>query len=383
MKTIHLTPVPDSYYKYLGYPSEGKCSDLVVIKESEADEYHKAAFECFSMLDKAVERVISEQRLSEFGIPKYMHKVVERTYEEYQYHPHMIGRFDFSGGLDGVPIKLIEFNADTPFSIFETSTVQYALAKFHGLDPDNRQYNRLFEELTEFFSYLHACLPKYCKVLFTNAEDGEDDLNTKIIMEASKNILDNSEYHHWTDVCVDANHGLCTVNESGYIESMYGCMIKMVPWDLLISEDPKMCRHIIDVMECNHDFVVCNPPYAAVFQNKLLLKEVYEMYPDSKYLLKTSDKELSGVNQVVKPAFGREGCNITITKDGSVRRTDGMYGNQPMIYQELADFNVHDGKNYQAGVFISMETPCALAFRRSESPIITTNDELVGHIFDV
>ena len=35
---------------------------------------------------------------------------------------HLYGRFDLSGGLDGKPIKLIEFNADTATCIPETAT---------------------------------------------------------------------------------------------------------------------------------------------------------------------------------------------------------------------------------------------------------------------
>lgn len=132
-------------------------------------------------------------------------------------------------GLDGLPIKLLEFNADTPFSIFEVSSLQYALAKHHELDPDHFQYNSLFEQLRDFFLDL---LPAHAGrgVLFTNAADGEDDLNTLIIKDAAEHAGLTGTYLHWTDVCIDRERGLCSVDKSGtYIEKIFHLMIKMVP----------------------------------------------------------------------------------------------------------------------------------------------------------
>ena len=54
----------------------------------------------------------------------------------------VVASFDLAGGLDGLPIKLIEFNADTPTSLFETSIVQWALLKHNGMD-ETHQFKRL------------------------------------------------------------------------------------------------------------------------------------------------------------------------------------------------------------------------------------------------
>ncbi|WP_435525719.1 glutathionylspermidine synthase family protein [Chryseobacterium indoltheticum] len=38
-------------------------------------------------------------------------------------HPSIYGRFDF--GFDGENLKLLEFNADTPTSLYEASVIQW------------------------------------------------------------------------------------------------------------------------------------------------------------------------------------------------------------------------------------------------------------------
>ncbi len=380
MEVLKLPPVPDSFYESLGYPKEGKCSDLVVISEDEAEGLYEAAAECFRMADAAAEYVIMNGLLRRLGIPDYMDAVIRRTYEDYRNHPHMLGRFDFAGGVDGLPIKLLEFNADTPFSIFETSAVQYALAKFHGLDPDTRQYNRLFETLQEFFAYLRRQHP-HVSALFTNAADGEDDLTTQLIREAAGDSMP-GEYLHWTDVCIDRRQGVCSVDASGrYIRQLYNVIVKMVPWDLLFLEDEHMARELVRSMEEHPEIVVCNPPYAAVYQSKALAAVMWEMFPDSPYLLRSSLTPLETTSYVRKPIWGREGRNIAVFEDGAcIAETDGFYGDQPSLYQEKAALASDGTSLYQAGVFISMEEPCAIGFRRSASPVITTDDELCGHI---
>lgn len=45
----------------------------------------------------------------------------------------LYGRFDLSGGIDGKPIKLIEFNADTPTLLFEKTVIQYMLLQYNQL----------------------------------------------------------------------------------------------------------------------------------------------------------------------------------------------------------------------------------------------------------
>lgn len=118
MDLFRFPPFPDSLYEALDYPKEGKCSDILIISQAEADAYYAAAERCFRDVDSAAEYFIGARRLDDLVIPEYAVPVIGRTYRQYMRHPHMLGRFDFAGGLDGLPVKLLGGNADTPFSIF-------------------------------------------------------------------------------------------------------------------------------------------------------------------------------------------------------------------------------------------------------------------------
>ena len=407
IKIDHLTEIPDSFYEQLNYPKEGKCSDIIHISNKEADNYYEAAKECFHMVDKATEYVIENKLYKSLGIPEYMWNMIEYSYNNYKLYPHMLGRFDFAGGLNNIPIKLIEFNADTPFSIFEVSSVQYALAKYAGYDSDNKQFNTMFEALLEFFRYLietynknsskHENFNKGIRIGFTNHKDGEDDLNTIILKEAADSVINNKEfdtnfppktyYYHWTNIGVDQDNNILGI-ENDFYYTYLNILVKMVPWDLLILEDEHMCREIIKSMEKFKDqILVINPPYACVYQNKGLMVYMKELFPKSPYLLDTrfyNNTELPFKNSVIKPIWGREGQNIKIInkENNNINESDGFYKNIPTIVQEKADMIVHENNYYQAGVFISMEEPCGLGFRRSNNEIITTDDCMVGHIID-
>lgn len=383
MDLFRFPPFPDSLYEALNYPGEGKCSDILIISGEEADAYYAAARHCFRDMDSAAEYLINAGRLDELGIPEYAVPVIERTFRDSLRHPHMLGRFDFAGGLNGLPVKLLEFNADTPFSLFEVSALQYALAKFHDLDPEHFQYNSLFAQLRDFFADL-APVHAGRGVLFANAADGEDDLNTLILKEAAEAGGLPGTYRHWTDVCIDRDHGLCSVDQSGaFLDEIFHFMVKMVPWDLLFLEDEHMARELLRSMERDPGLVVCNPPYAAVYQSKGLLPFLHRLFPDNPHFLPADTTPLPDADQVAKPVWGREGRNIALLENGRVvLRTDGFYDRQPRIYQQKAEL-ARDGEHfYQAGVFISAEIPCGLGFRRGASPIITTDDAMIGHIID-
>ncbi len=390
MKILHLSEIPQAFYDKLGYPSESKCGDFVQISTAEADAYYDAALECFKCVDEATEYVIERGLLGTLGVPEYMHSLVAKSYKNYTQHPHMLGRFDFAGGLQQIPIKLLEFNADTPFGIFETSAVQYALAKYHGLEPDTKQFNTLFEQLVEFFSHLKKERPER-NILFTNVADGEDDLNTRMLHEACGEIFPYTHtlYRHWSSVAVAEDYHICVAEQFDATKDMwrvinFDTIVKMVPWDWLFAEDSAFAKLIAEAMLAQPDTVVCNPAYAAAYQSKALMRYMWQLFPHSPYLLFTHDTkpDVPHMPYVRKPVYGREGDNIYMyTGTGSVE-TSGAYGDDAMIYQELAQMVWHEGYCYQAGVYVSMEEPCALNFRRSKTAIIVTDDEICGHIID-
>lgn len=54
--------------------------------------------------------------------------MIKQSFEE-EVHWHIYGCFDLAGGLDGKPIKLLEFNADTPTMLYETALINGRYSK--------------------------------------------------------------------------------------------------------------------------------------------------------------------------------------------------------------------------------------------------------------
>ncbi|PVW97447.1 glutathionylspermidine synthase, partial [Campylobacter jejuni] len=103
---------------------------------------------------------------------------------------HLYGRFDLAGGLDGKPIKLIEFNADTPTALFESAILQWALLKQNGMD-ESAQFNSIYESLMDNFKRLITLDESVegfeehyqgWKILFSSvAGSKEEEITTKLL----------------------------------------------------------------------------------------------------------------------------------------------------------------------------------------------------------
>ena len=116
---------------------------------AEIDQIEKATYDLNEMCLKAVEHVIEEQLLAQFGIPPEFGDFVRRSWE--QDEQTIYGRFDFS--YDGTePPKLLEYNADTPTALLEASVIQWFWLK--QVQPQADQFNSIHERLIEAWKAL-------------------------------------------------------------------------------------------------------------------------------------------------------------------------------------------------------------------------------------
>ena len=87
-------------------------NEVVVVSPAEADAYYEAGNQLFNMLVEAGQHVIDNNRFSELGIPDNLIELIKLSWSDDR-HIQLSGGFDLAGGIDGQPIKLIDFNADT------------------------------------------------------------------------------------------------------------------------------------------------------------------------------------------------------------------------------------------------------------------------------
>jgi glutathionylspermidine synthase len=384
-----IKPIDDQTLEKFGFgwhtdsdQSKYLADALVVVSDREAEAYYEAANELYDMYAHAAQYVIDNNLFFDLGIPFNLIEVIKKSWEN-DVHWHLYGRFDLAGGIGGSPIKLIEFNADTPTSLFETAILQWALLKHNGMD-EERQFNNVYEAISDNFRRLVTLFDDPAE--FEKHYDGWKILFSSI----SGNIEEEQTVRLLQQMAIDAGFesgfeplGGVKFDDEGIYDSAeepYEYWFKLYPWEDIAIEEPELATQLTTIMQ-NQKAIILNPAYTLLFQSKGMMKILCDLFPDSPYLLKTSYEPLKGLQQVEKRMFGREGANVRIidASGATLEANDGPYGNFKPIYQEYVEFPKDtDGNSYQAGVFFAYEA-CGLGFRRG-GKILNNMSKFVGHV---
>ena len=356
--------------------------ELVEVTQDEAEAYHEAVNAIYDMYVEAAEHVIQNDLFFELGIPFNLVDAIKKSWEN-DVHWHLYGRFDLAGGIDGKPIKLIEFNADTPTGLFETALLQWAILKHNDMD-EEKQFNNVYEAISENFKRLITLFDdtklfneRYdgWKILFSSIEgNDEEEATTRLLQQMATDAGFNTGFEYLQNVKFNEK-GICDANENDY-----EYWFKLYPWEDIAYDEPELATILTNIMQ-NQKAIVLNPAYTLLFQSKGMLKILCDLFPDSPYLLRTSFEPLLGLKHVEKTVFGREGANTNIIDaDGNIlEKTDGPYDNYKKVYQEYVEFPKDTkGAKYQAGVFFAYEA-CGLSFRKG-GEIMDNMSKFVGHV---
>lgn len=389
MKLKNLTISPEASLRNIGWNwmlGEDTLpyitNEMVVVSENEAENYFDAANELYEMYIAAAQHVIDNERYAELGIPENLIELIENSWEN-DANWHIYGRFDLSGGIDGKPIKLIEFNADTATCIPETAVVQWASLKANFLD-ESQQFNTLYETFVEKFRELHRQNPNFEKTLLisTMKDFPEDDTNMQVLGEAAKEAGFEVAFDYIENVEFSATEGIFKQNSSDGSFTKYDFWFKLIPWEYIGWDEPELAQILTQISK-NNKAVILNPAYTLLFQSKAILKVLWELYPNHPLLLETSSKPILGKTCVEKVLFGREGANVRIVSPSGTTETstEGEYFEQNTVFQEYTEF-VKDnaGNRYQAGVFFVGEA-CGLGYRRG-GKILDNKAQFCGHLIE-
>jgi len=354
-------------------------NDAILVHQKEANHLSQAAETIFNLYEKALQYVVHNNQWDRLDIPEEIIPLIELDFDRGV--PHICGRMDFAGGIEGLPLKLIEFNADTPAVMPESAFIQKWM-----LEPVIHQYkgqlNYLVDDLTQVFRDMKAKFPKLLPtLLMTSLGHEEDILNLAIIEDAAKAAGFATDYADLEEV-IFADDGVYLDNERGY--TRYNFIYKMVPWEIIMFEEPELLDILVN-LSINHGLVVLNPAYSIALQSKHMLSVLYELFPDHPYLLPTYDKvdKLQGKKYVSKVNFGRQGENIQIisAKGKKVAETKGDFGHYSRVYQEFAEMYAdEDGDIYQASMYTARGNASCLSFRRRDAMIIDDDSEFVAHV---
>lgn len=390
MKLEKLKPLSDEYLESIGFVwhtdsdnSSYISDEIVVISEDETNAYYEATNELYDMFAQAGQYVIDNNLFHELNIPFNLVEIIKESWEN-EVHWHLYSRFDLAGGIDGKPIKLIEFNADTPTSLFETAIIQWAMLKKNGLD-EMSQFNNLYEALKDNFKRiitLDSDIEKFeeyysglgWKILFSSISSSSEDINTtKLLQHIATEAGFNTDFEFIENVQF-SDEGIFKNDE------LFEFWFKLIPWENIAIEESELALILTQIIN-DKKAIIFNPAYTLMFQSKGFMKILWDLYPNHPLLLETSFEPLVGKKQVEKRCFGREGANVKIINaDQSIdEQTSGDYEGHKAIYQEYVEFpKDSNGNSYQAGVFYAYEA-CALGFRRG-GKILNNMSKFVGHI---
>jgi glutathionylspermidine synthase len=332
---------------------------------SEIDELETATAELQEMCIAAAEHVITNKLYDKLQIPPLAVPLIERSWENDD--PSILGRFDLV--YDGhSPPKMLEYNADTPTALLEASVIQWFWLK--ECFPDADQFNSIHEKLIEGWTSLKPDIEG--KLYFSCVKNAPEDLgNLEYLRDTAMQAGFKTERLFIEDIGFDSCSKRFVDIDNIIIDNLF----KLYPWEWLLNES--FGRHID-----TSAITLIEPAWKMILSNKAILPILWELNTHHPNLLESSyDPEHFRDNFVSKPFLSREGCNISVHRNGTVTEYDGSYTGSGTIYQELATLPCFDGNYPVLGSWIIQGEPAGIGIREDRSEVTTNTSRFVPHLF--
>lgn len=326
---------------------------------------------CFQVVDRAVN---NEEVLGRLGIPEHYWNFIAESWRNGD--KNLYGRMDLS--YDGKqPIKLLEYNADTPTTLYESAVFQWEWLEQaielklipEGCDQLNDVHERIVETLPqlgiETLSHF-ACNP-----------DIEDDKGTL-------NYLEECAREAGLETCFLGMEDI-GLNDQGQFtdleDRVITTLIKLYPWEWIMDEE--FGQH---VPSSGVRFI--EPPWKAILSNKGLLPLLWGMFEGHPNLLPAffeddpAGTEFTGTGSYVrKPIWSRQGANIEIVQDGkTLYQSDGPYGNDAHILQGFQPLPEFDGGYPLLGCWVVASKAVGICIREDKTLVTSKDARVVPHV---
>lgn len=335
-------------------------------KMDEVLQIEKATADLWDLCLGAVQHVMDNKLYDRFSIPQWFVPYIEKTWEED--YPALYGRFDLC--VKEGQVKLIEFNADTPTSLYEAGIVQWFWLK--DFDKNKDQFNSIHEKLIEYWKYLKKYL--YPGPLhFTCLKETLEDLtNVEYIRDCAIQAGLETKLIFIDDIGWDEHSRQWLDMEDEPMKNVF----KLYPWEWIIADE--FGQNIL--LDANRTHWI-EPAWKMILSNKAILPVLWELYPDHPNLLPAYFEEGKLERFVKKPILSREGANIQLVKDGEVlQATEGEYGKEGFIYQQLFELPEFEGKYPIVGSWIIGQEPAGMGIREANSLITDNLSRFVPHM---
>jgi glutathionylspermidine synthase len=323
---------------------------------------------CLELVRRAVD---DERTLRRLKIPEAFWPLISTSWHNDE--GSLYGRLDLAFDGRG-PAKLLEYNADTPTSIFEAAVFQWTWleqAIERRITPVRAdQFNSIHERLIEAWKALGKGRPLHLTGLVENAEDAgtlaylqdtaaQAGLATALIDIADIGWRDDGNF-------VDLDNRAIAL------------AFKLYPWEWMFDDafGARLAGTATRWIE---------PPWKAILSNKGILPLLWEMFPHHPNLLPAYFEDdpaaaSLGASFVRKPLYSREGANVALVSGGvTLAQQQGPYGAEGFVRQAFASLPNFSDQYPVLGSWLVDHTSCGLSIREDENPITGNSSRFLPH----
>jgi glutathionylspermidine synthase len=326
---------------------------------------------CLQVVDRAVN---NEDVLSRLGIAEPFWDYIAQSWRNGE--KNLYGRMDLSyHGKE--PVKLLEYNADTPTALYESAVLQWEwleqATELKLIPEDCDQLNDVHEKIVQVFPQLDIEGMSH----FACNHNIEDDKGTlDYLEECAREAGLETRSLAMEDIGID-DQGRFTDLDDQAITTL----VKLYPWEWIMAED--FGRH---VPTSGVRFI--EPPWKAILSNKGLLPLLWGMFEGHPNLLPAFFEDDPAAAAIVdtgsyvrKPMLSRQGANIEIVDEGqTLFHSDGPYGNDAHILQGFQPLPEFDGGYPLLGCWLVASKAVGLCIREDRTLVTGKDARFVPHV---
>jgi len=346
-------------------------SAYYAFSEVDIEQLEKATNELHQLCLEAVDYVVRKDLYHLFHIPQWFIPTVENSWKLRE--PDVYGRFDLVYSDSRFPPKMLEYNADTPTSLLESSIIQNHWLRDRF--PENDQFNVLHHALVERWRHLaKTALNPDEPVYFTCVPTDREDIGNVDYMRST------AEQAGLQSVLITLDQTAWAPEEeqlrAGVDGPVINALFKLYPWEWLLdatrdeSVVPKNAR-------------MFEPAWKMLLSNKAILPLLWELFPNHPNLLPAYPLPDPFLGRYVKkPLLSREGANIDIVEDCEtvLDSSAGPYGLEGYIYQAFYPLPKFEDNYTVIGSWVVGGQAAGIGIREDNTLITKNSSRYVPHL---
>lgn len=335
------------------------------------DVLDDASLEMHQLCKSVLSDLIRTGDGGEFGWPDAVWRDIVSSYHADELS--LYGRFDWAYDGFGAP-KLLEYNADTPTSLIESSLAQwYWLQDVH---PQLDQFNSLHEKIVARWRVLReAWVQKgqapliYFVGMYENEEEAAtlDYLNEMAVQAGWQS--------YWLDM-EDVGYQHESQRFRDLAERPIDRAFKLYPWEWMMREP--FGQHAL-----HSQTRWIEPMWKMIWSSKAFMAHLWRAAPNHPNLLPTyfSAEPFGAQPYVKKPFASREGTGISLHQTAHDVVLPTAEASNGFVYQAFHELPKFGDAWTVIGTWMVGDEPAGLAIREDATPITRDTSHFVPHYF--